>query len=337
MNRILLILLIATSFISFVACSQDGKEEKKQSKTSSKEEALSLWNDNEVKAKIISFVDSITDKNSPHYLTPSNRVVMFDMDGTILAERPMYAIFDFALRELSSKIKKNPELKNKQPYKAVAEKDMGYFKKVGFASETGIYSVLLFASDGDSEIEYAKKVRNYFNTVKNKRFGVSNKKLVYKPTLQLIKYLQKNKFDIYISTGSEIQFARIINEDMIGIPAENIIGTTVLTKWVQTDSGAFHIRQHQFIQPINDKDGKPVNIKNKIGKQPIMVVGNSMGDYHMLEYSKQADYSLQIVINHDDADREYSYNAEEMKKACKENGWFEVSMKKDFKKVFEKK
>jgi hypothetical protein len=115
---------------------------------------------------------------------------------------------------------------------------------------------------------------------------------------------------------------------------QNVIGTTVLTKWVKTDSGSYFIRIHKFVEPINDEAGKPVNILNKIGKVPVFAVGNSAGDYHMLEYSKNASFSLQMIVNHDDSLREYNYEAEKMKMLCKDNRWQEISMKNDFKVIF---
>ena len=118
------------------------------------------------------------------------------------------------------------------------------------------------------------------------------------------------------------------------IPVQNVIGTTILTKWVETDTGSYFIRTHEFVQPINDEGGKAVNILNKVGKPPVIAVGNSPGDYHMLEYSKNARKSLQMIVNHDDQAREYLYDFEKMKALCQENGWQEISVKNDFRIVF---
>jgi hypothetical protein len=150
----------------------------------------------------------------------------------------------------------------------------------------------------------------------------------------LIHYLQDHQFEVYIVSGSDPQFTRVFCEKAASIPVRNVIGTTVLTKWVKTDTGSYFIRIHKFVEPINDEAGKPVNILNKIGIVPVLAVGNSAGDYHMLEYSKTAPLSLQMIVNHDDSIREYYYEAEKMKKMCQDNGWKEISMKNDFKIIF---
>jgi phosphoserine phosphatase len=152
--------------------------------------------------------------------------------------------------------------------------------------------------------------------------------------VQLIQFLQSNQFEVYIVSGSDPQFSRAFCEEAAGIPAQNVIGTTVLTQWFETDTGSYFIRVHKFSEPINDEAGKPVNILNKTGKVPVIAVGNSTGDYHMLEYSKNAPVNLQMIVNHDDSVREYDYEAEKMKKLCQDNGWREISMKNDFKVIF---
>jgi phosphoserine phosphatase len=177
-------------------------------------------------------------------------------------------------------------------------------------------------------------VQKYFNTVIDHRYKKPYDQLVYVPVKQLIKYLQDHQFEVYIVSGSDPQFTRVFSEKAMNIPAQNVIGTTVLTKWIETDTGSYFTRIHQFVEPINDVDGKPVNILNKTGKVPVLAVGNSSGDYHMLEYSKNASFSLQMIVNHDDSTREYNYEAEKMKILCQKNGWKEISMKNDFKIIF---
>ena len=152
--------------------------------------------------------------------------------------------------------------------------------------------------------------------------------------VQLVQYLQDHQFEVYIVSGSDPQFTRAFCEEAANIPAQNVIGTTVLTKWVETDRGSYFIREHKFVEPIDDEAGKPVNILNKIGRIPVLAVGNSTGDYQMLEYSKNAPFSLQMIVNHDDSLREYKYEANKMKMLCQNKGWQEISMKNDFKVIF---
>lgn len=292
---------------------------------------LDCWNDGRAKASVISFVSAVTDISNTAYLPEGKRVAVFDMDGTILLEKPNFVLFDFIGRLILEQIKAKPELKLKQPYKAFYEQDWAYF---GALDLTGLYSILLDATAGLSEKQYLDAVQNYFNTVTDQRYHKPYDQLVYLPVTQLIRYLQQHEFDVYIVSGSDPQFTRVISERAMNIPVQNVIGTTVLTHWIETDSVSYFVREHKFVEPINDVDGKPVNILNKIGRLPVIAVGNSAGDYHMLEYSKNAPNSLQLIINHDDREREYDYDADKMRTLCTENGWLEVSMKNDFKIIF---
>ena len=295
---------------------------------------LDLWNESSSKAAILQFVETVTNESSPKYLPPGKRLAVFDMDGTILIEKPKYVLFDLAARQILDDIRENPALKEQQPYKAVAEDDWAHFGDDWY-SDTGLYSVLLYAAKDATAREYDKEIDKFLDTVKHPRFGVSYRSLVFAPVVQLIDYLQTNQFDVYICSGSTVQFIRSIATDAAHIPAENVIGSTILATWEKVDGQDAFVLQKEFIQPINDEAGKPVNIRNRIGKVPVIVVGNSLGDYHMLEYSKTAPHSIQLVVNHDDAEREYAYKTEQMKKACEENGWIEISMKNDFKIIFD--
>jgi phosphoserine phosphatase len=227
-----------------------------------------------------------------------------------------------------------PELKEKQPYMAIAKEDWAYFKEVDYFAPEGLYSVLLYATDGFTNKEYQEAVNAYFENVKDERFGKSYKYLVYQPVLEMIELLKDKGFDVYIVSGSDPQFTRSFCEEVVGIPVTNVIGSTVLTTFTEEVGASTLTRQHEFIQPINDEAGKPVNILNKIGKVPVIAIGNSRGDYHMLQYSKNAKVSLQMLVNHDDEVREYKYNNEDLKQLCAERDWVEISMKDDFKTIF---
>jgi phosphoserine phosphatase len=292
---------------------------------------LDQWNEGSAKTTILSFIEAVTDKTNPAFLPVEDRVAVFDMDGTVLLEKPNFVLFDFINRLILEQIAGDPGLKQKQPYKAFHEKDWAWFETLDL---NGLYSVLLDATAGYREDQYREAVLKYFNMVTDKRYNMPYDQLVYVPVTQLINYLQHHQFEVYIVSGSDPQFTRAFSEKAMNIPAQNVIGTTVLTKWVETDTGSYFVRERRFVEPINDVAGKPVNIFNKIGKIPVVAVGNSAGDYHMLEHSKNAPLSLQMIINHDDSVREYYYDTEKMKNMCKDNGWQEVSMKNDFKLIF---
>lgn len=295
---------------------------------------LDLWNEGPAKASILSFVNEVTDEASPNFIAAPDRVAVFDMDGTILLEKPNPVNFDVIIRLLEEQIASNPALTREQPYKAIHEQDWAYFDTLGYFGDDGVYSILLKASAGYTEDQYRDFILDYFKTVTDKRFNKPYDQLVYVPVVQLIRYLQDNRFEVYIVSGSDPQFTRTFCEDAANIPSRNVIGTTILTEWVETDTGSYFIRVHEFVKPINDAGGKAVNILNKVGKVPVIAVGNSPGDYHMLQYSKNSPISLQLIVNHDDSLREYVYDYEKMKTMCQEKGWLEISMKNDFKVIF---
>jgi phosphoglycolate phosphatase-like HAD superfamily hydrolase len=297
---------------------------------------LNLWNEGPAKTSILTFIKTVTDENNPDFIPVQARVAVFDMDGTILLEKPSFALFDFVAGKILEQIARQPALKHQQPYKAFYDQDWAYLDTLHLYGDDGLYSILLYAAEGYTDDQYRKAVLEYCSTVKDKRYNKPFIQLVYAPVVQLIQYLQGHQFEVYIVSGSDSQFIRAFCEEAIHIPDQNVIGTTVLTRWVETGTGSYFVRQHKFVEPINDEGGKPVNILNKIGKVPVLAVGNSPGDYHMLQYSKNAPHSLQMIVNHDDPVREYDYDAAKMKKLCQANGWQIISMKNDFKVIFNK-
>jgi hypothetical protein len=331
MKTIRLFLTIVTIAIIGFSCSQSSRRN-----VNTKTDPLDQWNEGPAKSSIMTFMKNITDTTGLDFLPEKDRVAVFDMDGTILLEKPNFVLFDFVMRRLMEQITANPELKKKQPYKAVFEQNWAYFEKLPYFGDEGLYSVLLYAFDGFTEDQYRDAVRKYLSTVIDKRYNKPYDQLAYAPMVQLFRYLHANQFEVYIVSGSDPEFTRTFSEASFNIPPQNVLGSTVLTKWVETDSISYFVREHRFVEPINDEAGKPVNILNKVGEVPALAVGNSAGDYHMLEYSKNARRSLQMIINHDDSAREYHYEAEKMKKMCQDNGWQEVSMKNDFKLIFNK-
>jgi phosphoglycolate phosphatase-like HAD superfamily hydrolase len=326
----LLITFVTIAVIGF-GCSYSSRQN-----VNTTNDPLDLWNEGTSKAAILTFIKTVTDANNPEFLPGKDRMAVFDMDGTILLERPNYVLFDFVMRRLMEQIAGNPDLKKKQPYKAVFEQDWAYFEKLPLTGDDGLYSVLLYAFDGYTDVQYRDAVRKYLSTVIDKRYNKPYDQLAFAPMVQLFRYLHANQFEVYIVSGSDPEFTRAFSEASFNIPPQNVLGSTVLTKWVETDSISYFVREHRFVEPINDEAGKPVNILNKVGIVPAIAIGNSAGDYHMLEYSKNARHSLQMIVNHDDSVREYDYQAIKMKMMCKENGWQEISMKNDFKLIFNK-
>lgn len=297
---------------------------------------LDQWHEGPAKASILNFVKNVTDETHSGFIPAPDRIAVFDMDGTILLEKPYPINFDVIISLLEHQITGNPALAQKQPYKAIQEQDWAYFDTLSYDGDDGIYNILLTSTEGYTEDQYKDFILEYFKTFTDKRFNKPYPQLVYVPMVQLIQYLEEKQFEVYIVSGSDPQFTRTFCEDAAHIPSQNVIGTTILTEWVETDTGSYFIRLREFVKPINDEGGKAVNILNKIGKVPVIAVGNSPGDYPMLQFSKNSRNNLQMIVNHDDSVREYVYDYEKMKKMCLENGWMEISMKNDFKTIFDK-
>lgn len=322
--------LYATLALLMLGCAPSS-----QKNNQAQHDPLNQWNEGTAKASILLFMKAITDEGSPGFIAVPNRVAVFDMDGTILPEKPNPVNFDVIISLLAQQMTINPELTKKQPYKAIHEQDWNYFARLGSFGDDSLYSIMLKATNGSTEDQIRDFITDFLHRTTDKRFNKPFDQLFYVPIVQLVRYLQDNQFEVYIVSGSDPQFTRALSEKAMNIPVQNVIGTTILTKWVETDTGSYFIRVNEFVMPINNEGGKPVNIFNRIGRIPVVAVGNSAGDYHMLEYSKNAQVSLQMIVNHDDSVREYNYDADQMKKMCLDHGWKEISMKHDFKVIFD--
>jgi phosphoserine phosphatase len=299
---------------------------------------LPSWNDGKSKQAIIAFVEKVTQQGSPSFVVPEDRVATFDMDGTILLEKPAYAIFAFAIPLIKAAAAAQPGLLKRPHVKAIVDGNMKYFAKAGKFGPEGLYATLLETHTGKTEAQYAADARAFLFDQKHPRFQVPYAETVYLPMLEMIRYLKAKDFRVYICSGSDISFIRVMIEKSIGLPVENAIGTQVLTTWIESPKGSEFRREHAFVEPVNDEKGKPVNILRMVGKRPIIAVGNSEGDRDMLEYSDDKNPStpdLQMIVNHDDPEREYQYGVENVNHLAAVNSWQVISMKKDWERVFD--
>jgi phosphoserine phosphatase len=322
------LLVLATLGLMMLGCVPSSQKNDK-----AVSDPLDLWNDGPVKTSILTFVKTVSDEANPAFIPVPDRVAVTDMDGTFLLEKPMPVNMDVIIRLMMDQIAGNPSLALKQPYKAINEQDWTYFDTLGY-DENGVFSLLRNATEGYTEDQYRDYILNYYKTVTDKRFNKPYNQLVFAPMVQLFRYLQENQFEIYIVSGSDPMFTRTLCEESAGIPVQNVTGTTILTQWVETDSGSTFVRMNEIVKPINDVGGKPVNILYKVGKVPVISIGNATSDYPLLKFSENSANSLQLVVNHDDSAREYVYDYDKVKAMCQKNKWQEISMKNDFKVVF---
>jgi phosphoserine phosphatase len=293
---------------------------------------LPSWNDGVVKRSIITYVEKVTDSLSADFIPVHDRIATFDNDGTLWAERP-YVQELFAFYRVEEMVKQKPELKNKQPFKAVIEKDKSYFAKGG---EKALLQLVAVTHTGITEDEFELSAKNFFTSAKYPRGNVPIKNITYQPQLELLNYLRANNFKTFICTGGTIEFVRGISQELYGIPKDQVVGTTFNYKFIP---GNGTVIREPAIDLFNDKEGKPVGIQEHIGQRPVFACGNEGGggDIAMLQYCQGNKYtSFQMIINHDDSTREFFYQEKDSAslKAAMKNKWNVVSMKNDWETVF---
>jgi phosphoserine phosphatase len=238
---------------------------------------LPSWREGLNKRQIIAFVEKVTTQGSPEFVALEDRVATFDMDGTVLLEKPAYSLFTFAIPLIKAAAADKPALLERPHVKAIVDGDMKYFAKAGKFGPEGLYATLLETHSGKTEAQYAADAHAFLFKQKHPRFQVPYAETVYRPMLEMIRYLKDSGFRVYICSGSDIAFIRAMIETSIGLPVENAIGTQVLTTWIETANRSEFRREHVFVEPVNDEKGKPVNILRMVGKRPIIAVGNSEG------------------------------------------------------------
>jgi hypothetical protein len=297
------------------------------------DDPLPSWNNDSLKASILAFVKSVTTDGTSTFVPIEDRIATFDNDGTLWCEKPLVQGL-FAIYRAKKMVAKNPSLKQKQPFKAIASNDMNYIKSM---SEQDLIKLVAVTHTGLTEEEYEKDVAEFFANAKAPN-GKSIADLVYKPQVELLQYLRANEFKTFICSGGTVDFMRSISAKYYGIPPDQVIGSTFV--YVYKDSAGINdIYRTPKLNTFNDKQAKPVNIQYHIGKRPIFACGNEggAGDVYMLRFSQGGKYpSYQLIVNHDDKDREYYYQEKDNKSLnwAKKYGWNVVSMKGNWKTIF---
>ncbi|WP_315789850.1 HAD family hydrolase [Fischerella sp. JS2] len=294
---------------------------------------LPSWKDGATKQAIVEFVTRVTSANSRDFVHVEDRIATFDNDGTLWAEQPLVQGL-FVLDKIKAMAAADPSLQGQQPYKAVLEKDVEYFRQAG---EAVIVELAAITHSNITQDQFDTEVRSFFDTAIYPKFNVPVTQIVYKPMRELLDYLRANNFQTWICSGGGIDFVRQISQSLYGIPPQQVIGTTGKEEFIEQD-GEYVIWKLPELSRINDKEGKPIGIDLHIGERPIFAAGNerSGGDIAMLNYSQQQPLSFQLLINHDDGNREFAYQEPDNASlnAAAANGWQVVSIKKDWQTVF---
>ena len=301
-------------------------------------DALASWNDGAAKARILAFVQAVTDRSSKDYVEPAERIAVFDNDGTLWSEQPAYFQLLFAIDRVKALAPTYPEWRTRQPFQAALEGDM---KMLAAAGEKGLLELLMASHAGMTTEEFEGIVRSWVGNATHPRFGRPYTELVYQPMLEVLALLRANGFKTYIVSGGGIEFMRPWVERVYGIPPEQVVGSSIKVQYELRGGTPVLVRLPE-IDFVDDKSGKPVGIHKFIGRRPIAAFGNSDGDLEMLEWTAAgAGARLMVLIHHTDARREWAYDRAShvgrLDKAldrARVNGWTVVDMEQAWKVIY---
>jgi phosphoglycolate phosphatase-like HAD superfamily hydrolase len=300
-------------------------------------EPLPSWTDTAPKQAITAFVGKVTKEGTPDFVPPAERIAVFDNDGTLWSEQPMYFQLFFALDRIKALAPQHPEWKDKEPFASLLKGDV---KAALAGGEHALMEIVMATHAGLTTEEFEKVVTDWIATAKHPKTGKLYSEMVYQPMLELLAYLRANGFKTFIVSGGGIEFMRPWTEKVYGIPPEQVIGSSGGLKYELRDGKPVLVKLPE-IAHNDDKDGKPVGIQRHIGRRPIFAAGNSDGDFQMLEWTTGgAGPRLAMIVHHDDADREWAYDREspigKLARGLDEGparGWSIIRMKDDWKTI----
>lgn len=302
---------------------------------------LPSWRNTTAREAIVGFVATVSDPSSEGFVPPAARVAVFDNDGTLWCEKPMYIQLDYLLRGLKRMAEADPALRTQQPWKAVWDNDLAWLDAAVThhyqGDDTELHQLLkglLALSEDQPAARVEVEAAQFVAEVAHPKFGHTYRTCIYQPMVELLEYLAAHEFTTYIVSGGGRDFLRGVAEDLYGIPRERVIGSTVAYRY---DANSRTVLQTPAMDVIDDGPGKPVQIWNIIGRRPILAAGNSNGDTDMLHFTTGGDGpALGLLVQHDDMQREYAYEAgaEKALQQATANGWTVISMQNDWLEVF---
>jgi phosphoglycolate phosphatase-like HAD superfamily hydrolase len=308
------------------------------------DDPLPSWNDGPAKQAIVGFVDAVTTESGADFVAPEDRIATFDQDGTLWVEHPLYGQAMFALDRVGALASKHPEWKNQEPFKAVLAGDREAMARF----TEGDWAHIIGATHAEMTNEaFSEIVQEWLAKAKDPRFERPYTALIYQPMLEVMEHLRESGFRTYIVTGGGQEFVRVYSEQVYGVPVEQVVGSSIATKYEYQDGKPVLMREPKVFF-IDDKAGKAIGINLFIGKRPYAAFGNSGGDREMLEWTGAGDGArLMMLVLHDDAEREYAYGpanglpdtkvgtfSQALYDEAKTKGWTVISMKNDWKTVF---
>ena len=299
---------------------------------------LPAWNDTAPRQAIIAFVERVTRSGSPDFVPEPERIAVFDNDGCLWAEQPVYTQVFFIIDRVKALAPQHPEWNAKEPFASLLKNDL---HSVAASGEAGLAELIAATHAGMTTDEFSRIVSDWLATAKHPKTGRHFNEMVYQPMLELLDYLRANGFKTFIVSGGGIEFMRPWSERVYGIPPEQVIGSTGGLKFEIRDGLPVLVKLPDLVLN-DDQEGKPVGIQRHIGRRPIAAFGNSDGDLQMLQWTCAASGPrLCLYVHHTDADREWAYDRQshigKLDKGldeAKARGWTVVSMKDDWKQVF---
>ncbi|HEY5926205.1 MAG TPA: HAD family hydrolase [Kofleriaceae bacterium] len=299
---------------------------------------LPSWNDNASKRSIVAFVGRVTKRGDADYVPPAERIAVFDNDGTLWVEQPMYTQLAFALDRVKTLAPSHPVWTTRQPFKAVLEGDKAAIAATG---ERGVHELVMATHANMTTDEFAKVATDWLATARHPRFRRPYTTLVYQPMLELLAYLRAQGFTTYVVSGGGVEFLRPWTERVYGIPPRQVIGSRIALRY-RSDAKAPALDRLPKADFIDDGPGKPVAIEQMIGVRPILAFGNSDGDFEMLEWTTAGrGRRLGLILHHTDDVREFAYDRDThfglLSRALDEAAarrWVVVDMKRDWRTVF---
>lgn len=317
----LVTLLVASVFLSPVWATDD---------------LLPSWNDVASKQAIVEFVKAVTEKGGKDYVLPEDRIATFDNDGTLWVEKPLYTHLLGVVGRMKEQMKADPLLAEREPYKAVASKDMAYFMALyeNASFETIVSQLMGVPFGGMTHKQYDAWGRKFLSEFKHPKFKVGVEGLIYQPMVELINYLEANDFTVYIFTADEGAFLRLVATDLYGLPPSQVQGTSMRSEFIVENGKTKLVRSYRM-HYFDNWDGKPRLIDQIIGKKPVFAAGNSNGDQHMLQYAA-LNGGMSVLVHHTDGAREYQYDkhTDKVMPLAKKEGWTVIDIKNDWKIVF---
>jgi phosphoglycolate phosphatase-like HAD superfamily hydrolase len=309
------------------------------------ESPLASWNEGRAKQAILDFVRATTDQASSKFVPATERIAVFDQDGTLWVEHPMYTFMTYCFERVPIVVKAKPALKEVEPFKTVLS---GNRDEIAKLTTPDLEKILAAALTGMTVEEFKAEATKWLETARHPRWDRPYTELVYQPMLEVLRFLRANDYRTYMVTGGGQDFARMGSEKVYGIPPEQVVGTASATKYEYNKDGRPTLFKEPKLTLFDDFGGKAEGIHLMIGRRPYAAFGNSTGDQQMLEYAGAGDgMRLMMLVLHDDAQREYAYGpaqglpdtkvgtfTQALYDEAKKDGWIVISMKKDWKRIF---